>query len=73
MAVDKKQIGEMIREVRERRGLTQRDLAKIANTSPASICSYKKGRMQPNATSLINLMGAMNYVVVFRPREKEGK
>lgn len=73
MAVDKKLIGQVIKDVRERRGLTQRQLAKLAKTSPATICSYEQGRMQPTASSLVNIMAAMNYVIIFKPREKEDK
>lgn len=73
---DKEMIGDIIKTVREKRGLSQRELAKRAGVTNQTVHSYEKGKIQPSAKSLINLMTAMNYVVIFRPREKleeEGK
>lgn len=42
--LDKKKIGERIKEIRQIKKLTQEQLAKIVNTSQSTISSYEKGK-----------------------------
>lgn len=42
--LDKKYIGDNIKTIREKNKLSQRDLAKILNTTSSTICAYEKGK-----------------------------
>lgn len=42
--LDKKQIGNNIKLIREKNKLTQRDLARILNTTSSTICAYENGK-----------------------------
>lgn len=41
--LDKEEIGQKIIYVRNINGLKQRELAKLLNTSPSTVCAYEKG------------------------------
>lgn len=43
-SIDKKEIGEKIKEIRIKNNLTQRDLAKMLNTTHSAIWAYEKGK-----------------------------
>lgn len=48
----------MIRRVREAAGLSKRELARRAGTSPAAIVEYESGRRDPNAATLLRILRA---------------
>jgi transcriptional regulator with XRE-family HTH domain len=52
-------LGLALRSFRERKGLTQRDLAKIAGLSDAAISKIEKGRRLPDGRSLNDLLRAL--------------
>lgn len=43
VSLNKKEIGKKIICIREANNLMQKDLAKILNTSPSTLCAYEKG------------------------------
>lgn len=49
------QFGEILAELRQDRGLTQRDLAKLFFVTPGTISNYEKGRHLPDAERLIKI------------------
>ena len=49
------QFGEILAELRQDRGLTQRDLAKLFFVTPGTISNYEKGRQLPDAERLIKI------------------
>lgn len=58
----------MIRVAREQAGLSKRELARRADTSPAAIVEYESGRRDPNARTLLRILGAAGArVVLDRP------
>lgn len=46
---------ERLKELRQSKNLSQKDLAKILNTTNSSICDWECGRTEPNLTT-INLI-----------------
>src|SRR4051794_5508431 len=50
--------GELLREVRRRRGLTQADLARRAGTSQPVVSAYEHGRRDPTFGTLQRLVEA---------------
>ena len=50
--------GELLRTVRQRRGLTQADLARRAGTSQPVVSAYEHGRRDPTFGTLERLVGA---------------
>ena len=67
---NKRIIGDIIRTCRKKRGLSQKALADKMLILPSSISAYENGNMQPSAPRLFELMDALDYVIIFRPREK---
>lgn len=49
------QFGEILAELRQDRGLTQRELAKLFFVTPGTISNYEKGRHLPDAERLIKI------------------
>jgi len=49
------EFGKRLREARERKGLTQLELAKLANLGESTISFYELGRREPNYDILIRL------------------
>lgn len=52
-----------IRAVRERRGLTQRELADKVGLAPSSICKFESGLKYPSMTTLLRLGVALDVSV----------
>ena len=50
--------GELLRDVRRRRGLTQADLARRAGTSQPVVSAYEHGRRDPTVGTLQRLVDA---------------
>ena len=66
-------IGDIILELRTRRGLSQVELARRAGLSITIMNAYEKKRTQPTVKNLLKICRALNYVIVFKPREKMPK
>ena len=58
----------MLRTARERAGLSQRKLARLAGTSQAAVSCYERGRVSPSVRTLARLLDACREV----PGEAEG-
>lgn len=54
-------IGQRIRELRESRGLTSKDLAERAGITPQSMSRIELGRHDVTFSTLRSILGAMNY------------
>ncbi|TXH59002.1 MAG: XRE family transcriptional regulator [Desulfurellales bacterium] len=50
-------------EARVLRGLSQEQLAKLANIQPASICNFEAGRRKPRSGNLLKLSSALHCSV----------
>lgn len=55
---------ELLREVRRRHGLTQRQLADRARTSQAAISRIERGLVSPSVATLTTLLGLMGEQLV---------
>ena len=53
----------LIRECRHRAGLTLRQLAERANTSPATLSAYEHGRVVPRVDTLSRIVHAAGFVL----------
>lgn len=49
------QFGEILTELRQDHGLTQKELAKIFFVTPGTISNYEKGRHLPDAERLLQI------------------
>lgn len=54
--MNKKEIGEMIRRERMKRGLNQKKFSSEIQESCGLVCDWEKGRKQPTGTKLIKLI-----------------
>jgi len=57
--------GELLRDARQRHGLTQRQLAARARTSQAAISRIERDLVSPSVTTLAELLWLMNEELVF--------
>jgi transcriptional regulator with XRE-family HTH domain len=55
--------GKKLRECRENQGLSQRDLAKLLNTSYSVIGKYERGEMQPSIEAVTKIAKFINTTV----------
>lgn len=55
--------GDCLRERRKARGLTQRQLAKLANVEPSTLANLESGAHLPNVGILLRLAEAMGICV----------
>lgn len=53
----------LIREARHRSGLTQRQLARRAETSHSTLAAYETGSKSPNLTTLVRIVEAAGFEV----------
>jgi transcriptional regulator with XRE-family HTH domain len=61
--------GELLRDVRRRHGLTQRQLAARARTSQAAISRIERDVVSPSVSTLEGLLGLMNEELVLSARD----
>jgi transcriptional regulator with XRE-family HTH domain len=61
--------GELVRDVRKRRGLTQEQLAARASTSQAAISRIERGLVSPTVETLARLLDLMHEELVLDARE----
>ena len=60
---DKNTLSKRIKELRQKKDLTQRQLAKMANTTPTSVSAYEKGQKTPSIEVLCNIANALETSV----------
>jgi transcriptional regulator with XRE-family HTH domain len=61
--------GQLLREARERHGLTQKQLAIRARTSQAAISRIERGLVSPTVETLEKLLALVNEELVLEARE----
>jgi len=61
--------GQLVREARERHGLTQKQLAIRARTSQAAISRIERGLVSPTVETLEKLLAMVNEELVLQARE----
>ena len=64
--------GEIIRKARESRGFTMQELADRSGTSLQTIFKIETNRVSPKMDTMLALIEAMDYEVVFKPKYKGG-
>ena len=57
---NKKALGQRIRELRQRKGLSQEKLAEMVGMEPPSICYIENGRNYPALQNLEKIINALN-------------
>jgi len=62
----------MILSSRTEAGLSQRELARLAGTSPAAICLYETGQRVPQVDTLTRLIAAAGSSIEMRLRRPAG-
>lgn len=60
---DKNTLSKRMKELRQGKNLTQRQLAKMANTTPTSVSAYEKGQKTPSIEVLCNIANALETSV----------
>lgn len=63
MMYDKNTLSKRIKELRQKKNLTQRQLAKMANTTPTSVSAYEKGQKTPSIEALCNIANVLETSV----------
>lgn len=68
-------IGEMIKEAREKRFLSQAELAYMLGFRASSLCKWEKNRAVPSVTNLRTLVGflKLNKEEVFKEMQKTNR
>lgn len=66
------QSGQIVRTARERRGLTIAELAKKTGLHFTTLYSIEKGETSPRMDTMLRIMRALDYDIVFNPRYKGG-
>lgn len=64
--------GEIIRKARESKGFTMQELADRSGTSLQTIFKIETNRVSPKMDTMLALIEAMDYEVVFKPKYKGG-
>lgn len=64
--------GEIIRKARESKGFTMQELADRSGMSLQTIFKIETNRVSPKMDTMLALIEAMDYEVVFKPKYKGG-
>ena len=64
--------GEIIRTARKRKGLTMKQLAAKSGVSLPTIWNIENTRTTPTMDTMLAIMRAMDYDIVFKPKYKGG-
>lgn len=64
--------GEIIRKARESKGFTMQELADRSGTSLQTIFKIETNRVTPRMDTMLALIEAMDYEIVFKPKYKGG-
>lgn len=59
----KQQVSEMIRVAREKKGISQSDLANILGVTRATVNGYESGRTSPTVTTLQRIANALGTTI----------
>lgn len=64
----KKALGQRIKELRKRKGISQEQLAEMVNLEPPSICNIETGRNYPTFQNLEKIIDILdtNFVEIFK-------
>lgn len=65
-------IAEIVKTTRKRKGLTMKQLADRSGTSLQTIFKIETNRVVPRMDTMLALMEAMDYEIVFKPKYKGG-
>lgn len=63
--------GDLLREVRRRKKVSQKELAERASTTQSAISRLEKGERSPTIRQLAKLLAAMGEDLVLTSRERE--
>ena len=63
---------EIVKTMRENKGLTQVELAERAQISPMTVYNIESGKTDTKVDTLIRIADACDYDLVFNPRYKGG-
>ena len=63
---------EIIKTARTRRGLSMKQLSEKSGISVQSIWNIEKEKTNPTMDTMLTLMRAMDYELVFKPKYKGG-
>lgn len=69
----KKDISDIIKTCRKRRKLTQKQLSEICGIRANVLSTYESGKIRVPSDNLLRIMEALDFVVIFRPKEKAQK
>lgn len=58
-------VGTRIKQVREQRGITQKDLANRIHKSPATVSAYEVGMQTPPTDVLLSIAGALHVPITY--------
>ena len=64
--------GEIIRKARESKGFTMQELADRSGTSLQTVFKIETNKVVPRMDTMLALIEAMDYEVVFKPKYKGG-
>jgi len=64
--------GEIVRKARETRGFTMQELADRSGTSLQTVFKIETNRVVPRMDTMLALIEAMDYEIVFKPKYKGG-
>ena len=59
------EVGEIIRQARKEKGMSQSELAKSAGTTKQNIANYENGRRKPRTDVLIKIAGALGINIAY--------
>lgn len=65
-------VAEIVKTMRESRGLSQAKLAELAGVHPNTIRNIEAGQLGTTTDILLSIARACEYDVVFNPRYKRG-
>ena len=63
---------EIVKTARKRKGLTMKQLSEKSGVSLPTIWNIENAKHAPSLETLLALMGAMDYEMIFKPRYKGG-
>lgn len=65
-------IAQVVRTARKRSGLSTAELADMTGVSVQTIHNIEQGKVSPRADTLLTIMKAMNYDIIFNPKYRGG-
>ena len=63
---------EIVKKARERKGMSRKQLSEITGISEQNIWNIENARVNPRMDTMLALMRAMDYDIVFKPKYKGG-